>query len=511
MEIKDLFSHKIHSSTESWENKLIDIASIFNRFDGKPYDREAIEYEFSKISPRASKLSFNYNIRDLSKFRDEISAYFSYLGLYKIKFLNNRWYLFLSQTAKQFLTNEEPDVSSFMLLQLILFQYPNGMGFAYSSNNTSFRIQSNTRDRTLSFIKNNIRFSPIRLICKALLADADIRGVKPSKASISYDEVFALVNSNLTNSNINPNLENVIGVLHNFRSGKLKIPKKYESRFHILNHTNFLEASNSTISIRKPISLLDEKHLEEKLFTLNNIDKYFNKFDMVENVDDIEKIIISGEWSDYFDGIKTLDHETISKLTNLNQDILGANDTILDSTKSKYTIIKSDVLYDFKDICFSNTNPNYDRKSISIDPEVTRIKRQRANLEHKIILERIYSYLNDLNAKLKENEHIDLFAELPTGTKYIFEVKSTNTENLLSQARKGLSQLYEYRYRYKNIIGYDVKLCLVFNEEPQSINWLQEYLASDRDVGIIWFDKSNNIKYSKFSKNIVLPILQNAI
>ena len=123
MEIKDLFSHKIHSSGSDWPNKLIDIATIFSEFDGQPYDRDAIEDRLSKISPRSSAVA-----RDPSKFRDEISAYPAYLGLYRVELLNDVWHIFLSQAAKQFLITEEPDVAAFMMLQLIVFQYPNGMG-----------------------------------------------------------------------------------------------------------------------------------------------------------------------------------------------------------------------------------------------------------------------------------------------------------------------------------------------------------------------------------------------
>ena len=43
------------------------------------------------------------------------------------------------------------------------------------------------------------------------------------------------------------------------------------------------------------------------------------------------------------------------------------------------------------------------------------------------------------------NEHIDLFAKIPTDGSFIFEMKSGGV-SLLDQIRKGLSQLYEYRY-----------------------------------------------------------------
>lgn len=56
MLITDLFSHKIHSSGDDWPEKLIDIATIFNRFDGQPYDREAIELELLKLAQEQRKL-----------------------------------------------------------------------------------------------------------------------------------------------------------------------------------------------------------------------------------------------------------------------------------------------------------------------------------------------------------------------------------------------------------------------------------------------------------------------
>lgn len=156
MIIQDLFSHKIHSSKDSWSNKLIDLAFIFAEFDGKPYDRKALEKRLSSISPRASSVS-----RDPSKFRDEISAYPAYLGVYRLEIINNIWHFRLSETAKQFLIIDEPNVSSFMLLQMLLFQYPNGMGAAYYSNSSNIRLQSNAKKRTIDFVKiklNSVHF-----------------------------------------------------------------------------------------------------------------------------------------------------------------------------------------------------------------------------------------------------------------------------------------------------------------------------------------------------------------
>ena len=111
-----------------------------------------------------------------------------------------------------------------------------------------------------------------------------------------------------------------------------------------------------------------------------------------------------------------------------------------------------------------------------------------------------------LGASPLENDHIDLYAELPSKEKYVFEVKSTTTDNLLSQTRRGVSQLYEYRYRYKDEIGYDVKLFIAFPDEPTSIPWLQQYLCLDRHIGIIWFDDSDQINFSAHCKTMATPL-----
>ena len=149
--ITDLFSHKIHSSTIEWQDKLIELACIFSEFDGQVYDRSKIEQRLQKISPRATFVA-----RDSSKFRDEISAYPAYLGLYRLELVRDFWIFRLSETAKRYLICEEPNVSAFMLLQMSLFQYPNGMGVVYYSNSGNFRIQTNTRERSLDFIKSKV-------------------------------------------------------------------------------------------------------------------------------------------------------------------------------------------------------------------------------------------------------------------------------------------------------------------------------------------------------------------
>ena len=505
MEITDLFSHKIHSSGDDWPNKLIDIASIFSEFDGQPYDRAAIEHRLSEISPRSSAVA-----RDPSKFRDEISAYPAYLGLYRVELVDGVWHIFLSGTAKQFLVCEEPNVSAFMLLQMTLFQYPNGMGAAYKAKTSGVRVQSNTRERTLGFISNSIHLSPFRLICKGLKADSIIRGVSPLEAKLSLDEVFILANQPSTNTSTNPTIEDVQNILFEARSRDLSPPERYESRFHILKHTDFLISTRDGISIRPALTKTDSTELLQKLDAINSIGDVFSGFDNIQNNDELLDEIRACSWGRYFDGVKTLNSDIVSILTNENPDIYSEIETAQTDKSSDLKIIKSNSIYELKDVDFSRSNGLSKSKSKSVytDPELTKIKRQRANLSHKVLLEKLYDHLSSLGATPLENEHIDLFAQLSPEDKFVFEVKSITVNNLLSQTRKGVSQLYEYRYRYKDVIGYDVNLFLVYPEEPVAVPWLQEYLCKDRHIGIIWFDENDDIQFSSYCESMTKSLTQ---
>lgn len=498
MLITDLFSHKIHSSSSDWPEKLIDIATIFNKFDGHPYDRMAIEDELLKISPRATKVD-----RDPSKFRDEISAYPAYLGLYKLKIINGVWHVFLSETAKQFLVNEEPDVAAFLLIQLALFQYPNGMGVAYNSGSSSLRIQANTKRRTLEFIKNGIHLSPLRLICKAILADSNINEVDIFESSISFEEIFILANDSTINKYASPCSELIKQRLLKIRNSKEKFLGKFESRFHILNHTNLFETVRSRIKLKKPITSIEKKQNAKKFRTLININNQFECFDGIQNDADLLEQLKLCSWFNYFDALKTINQENIFNLTYESKDFNTGHIEFIEDSEN-INIFSSDKIYKFKEIN-SGTSTKYNPKNkMYVDPELTKIKRQRANLTHKILLAELNEYFKLHGVIAFENEHIDIYAEFPSGQKFLFEIKSTTEDNILSQTRKGISQLYEYRFRYQEIIGYDVNLCLVYPHEPQTVPWIQEYLCIDRGIGVMWFEEQEP-KFSEhcaFFKNL---------
>jgi hypothetical protein len=503
MVIFDLFSHKIHSSGDEWPEKLAELAAIFSEFDGQVFDRAAFEYRLQAISPRTSYLASGTRSTvsgrlDVSKFRDEISAYPAYLGLYFLEQSPQGWIVRVSETAKRFLVREDPDVASFLRLQLPLFQYPNAMGAAYRSGTNRLRLQVNAASRTLEFVKAGVHFSPVRLIAMALKADARIRGVNVLNAVVSFDEIFGLANTPTINRHAQPKLGAVIRILDLIRQGKIRnTPARYESRFHTLRHTEMFLLERGTVRLRDGVNDADRQQLLVQFGAMCSISLQFDGFDRCSRVAHVEQIIASGEWGRYFDGVRVLPADIVEALTT---------DVALESTMpiepavaggpaiTPQPVAERYPLRDRTDMPPA-VRP-FDRRRDMADPELTRIKRQRRNLAHKVLIDKMDAWLRRLGARPKENDHIDLFAKIPSDGSFIFEMKSGG-ESILEQIRKGLSQLYEYRYRYRPMIDdEDISLCLVLPEPPSSIPWAEDYLCKDREINVCWFDEGNSLKWS---------------
>ena len=515
--IVDLFSHKIHSSGNEWPDKLAEIASIFSEFDGQVYDRNAFEQRLQRISPRASYLASEASDNlggtsrlDVSKFRDEISAYPAYLGLYFLEQSEQGWVVRLSQTARKFLIREEPDVGSFLRLQLPLFQYPNAMGAAYQSSTNSLRIQANTRDRTLEFIEKGIHFSPVRLIAVALKADSALRGCNLLEAIVTFDEVFGLANSTSINQYALPPLDNTIETLERIRFGHVPIPERYESRFHILKHTELFSSEKGMIKLREAENPLDAAQIIKQVEAIARIETQFTAFDKSANATDLEQVIASSEWGRYFDGVKILPSSVVEILSN-DAALEAAGLEVPTAELSTFAARPVIELYPFRER--TNVPPivkAYNRKQEFADPELTKIKRQRRNLAHKEMIDKMDAWLRHLGALPKENDHIDLYAKIPRDGSFIFEMKSGG-ESLFEQIRKGLSQLYEYRYRYRAIIADEhISLCLVLPHKPESIPWIIDYLCSDRQINVCWFDEEGSLIWPSECANEMNLLRQNS-
>lgn len=132
---------------------------------------------------------------------------------------------------------------------------------------------------------------------------------------------------------------------------------------------------------------------------------------------------------------------------------------------------------------YAELRENIRARSKAIAVLVDEAKRDRATASHRMLTNMMARKIREAGAVPKRNRLIDLSARL-YGRVYLFEMKSTTEVNTLEQIRRGVSQLYEYRYIHQ--IG-DAKLVLVIeNPLPGNVMWLIKYLIDDRDIFLVW-------------------------
>ncbi len=120
------------------------------------------------------------------------------------------------------------------------------------------------------------------------------------------------------------------------------------------------------------------------------------------------------------------------------------------------------------------------------DREISIMKNQvaqeRALNSHRRLVNLVADKIRGSEGVPRYNQLIDLASKFDED--YIFEMKSTNEQNTKPQIRKGLSQLYEYRYLQSSP---NANLVLVV-EQPlnQNDQWIQDYLEIDRKIHLVW-------------------------
>jgi hypothetical protein len=475
--ITKFLSNKIESSRPEWGDYLLEIADIFSTFDGEDLDRDLLESRFSVISGRSP-----YVLRDVSNFRDEFGAYGTYLGLYHIKKVNNRWKICLSNAAKHFLCSVEPDVESFCRTQMSLFQYPNGAG-AKQNYSGSVVMQANARDCTIQEIRNNIRINPFRLICKIIQVFLDYENASLDSISVPYEILFLLMNDDRINTKFSPENAIIYSVIKEYRSIKLpqwatdkKNIANFRRNFHIFNWTGMFKYTTTGLAITSG----DIEKIHSYIDVIANMEYNFCGFDSCYNSSDLENdiqnVVFNLEWGKYFDAF-TIPINTLQLLSDSVIDEQGTliNDIPLDTLKIPSAIFPE--LHDFK----SNQVRAFTQRGNLSDPFETIIYREKANREHARILNLLAATIRANGNAVFENIFIDLLAQVKTND-FIFEIKSNNHKNTLSQIRKAIAQLYEYRYRTKK---FNAVLCIILQKKPIQ-DWVIDYLINDRNIMIGW-------------------------
>jgi hypothetical protein len=109
------------------------------------------------------------------------------------------------------------------------------------------------------------------------------------------------------------------------------------------------------------------------------------------------------------------------------------------------------------------------------------VRLERANMVHQLLVNTMSSTLFARGFQPLFNALIDLYCDI-SGQFYIFEMKSVTESNEISQIRKAVSQLYEYRFLHGLK---DAQLVIVLDRKPREA-WVVDYLIADRSILICW-------------------------
>lgn len=139
--------------------------------------------------------------------------------------------------------------------------------------------------------------------------------------------------------------------------------------------------------------------------------------------------------------------------------------------------------------------------------QVDAVKRERASLAHHS-LEAAFSQLAQGRGYLPQfNEHIDLFFDTPTET-LLIEVKSCTRNTVHTQVRRGVAQLLEYEFVYREQYNLPVaKVLLLETAVPPNLGWILDFL-NDLNISLIWRDSSGALKGAPTLRQSILELLQ---
>ena len=125
----------------------------------------------------------------------------------------------------------------------------------------------------------------------------------------------------------------------------------------------------------------------------------------------------------------------------------------------------------------------------SVEYTFDEAKMEKAEKTHKRLVYMMAEKISEAGGITVESKHsIDLSTKI-NGDEFIFEMKSISGKSVHVQIRRGISQLYEYRYLHDMP---HATLCLVLEKKPIGKKvWLIDYLVNDRGIMVCWKANSN--------------------
>jgi CRISPR/Cas system CSM-associated protein Csm2 small subunit len=251
----------------------------------------------------------------------------------------------------------------------------------------------------------------------------------------------------------------------------------FKRNFHVLERIGIFERSQQREGLQFITQNLDLAYsyaniISEMTYNFTGFEACYKSSN---KEDAVSQIITTSIWAEYYDALTM----PMQILTSLTSDF-----NIEEVFVSSYpigTVVLPDQqfpeLHDYQ----TNQVRAFTPSGNKADPFETIIRREKANREHGRILNMLAALLRTNGFKVYENTFIDLYADIDE-TPYIFEVKSNNAKNVLSQIRKAIAQLYEYRYRSSK---HDATLCIVLQQQPPQ-SWVIDYLVNDRKILLCW-------------------------
>lgn len=135
---------------------------------------------------------------------------------------------------------------------------------------------------------------------------------------------------------------------------------------------------------------------------------------------------------------------------------------------------------------------------------------ERATRKHEATIESFtVSVASQYGLKSYENTSgYDIFTQIDDTRGLLVEVKTVTPRNISKQIREAVSQLYEYKFRFKDELSLNVKLVILLDQDPKDFipDWIYDYLANDRNISLWWVD-NEEVMVAQLSQS--LPDLLN--
>ena len=343
-------------------------------------------------------------------------------------------------------------------------------------------MQANAQADTVREIENGIRVNPLRLLCRVVVALHEINNTALQDIRISYQHIFMMMNDDRINTSFSPDKNILVNVLSEYASTTppawvtaRNYLTNFKRNFHILERTGLFLRDRNGLLVRIDNVQKVYSYIVAISEMTTNFTGFDNCYDSGNITSGVNAVVSSPAWGTYFDAL-TLPMQTLSVLS----DEVDSADIILTELPIGTITPVTQVFPDMRS--FQANQPRaFTPSRNTVDVYETIIRREKANREHSRILNMLAASLRLRYDDVYENTFIDLMATAD-GQPFIFEVKSNNSRNVLSQIRKAIAQLYEYRYRSELS---QAILCIVLQQKPPQ-EWVVDYLLNDRKILVCW-------------------------